>query len=108
MSYAFGDVRHRIRVALTQTHDIVRPTYDIVSQTYDANHRYQLILFMVGGMFSCFSRLFLSGLVNFFKRFLPSDTDIENLMDLKFVCNSLHAIHTFHTRYVLHSVLMDR
>jgi hypothetical protein len=39
MSYVFGDVRHRIRLALSQTYDIVRITYDVVRRTYDVAKR---------------------------------------------------------------------
>ena len=35
MSYANGDLRHRIRLALDQTYDIVGQYYDIVGRTYD-------------------------------------------------------------------------
>jgi hypothetical protein len=35
MSYAKGDLQHRIRLALSQTYDIVGRLYDIVGMPYD-------------------------------------------------------------------------
>jgi hypothetical protein len=43
MLYAKGDLRHRIRLVLAQTYDIVRLTYDIVGQTYDVATTYDIV-----------------------------------------------------------------
>jgi hypothetical protein len=43
MSYAKGDLRHRIRVALAQAYDIVRRSYDIVGETYDVATTYDIV-----------------------------------------------------------------
>jgi hypothetical protein len=42
MSYAKGDLRHRIRLALAQTYDIVGRSYDIVGKTYDVATTYNI------------------------------------------------------------------
>jgi hypothetical protein len=43
MSYANGDLRHRIRLALDQTYDIVGQCYDIVGRTYDMARTYDIV-----------------------------------------------------------------
>jgi hypothetical protein len=43
MSYADGDLRHRIRLALAQTYDIVGQFYDIVGRTYDVATTYNIV-----------------------------------------------------------------
>ena len=43
MSYAKGDLRHRIRLALSQTYDIVGRLYDIVGTTYDVVITYDIV-----------------------------------------------------------------
>jgi hypothetical protein len=43
MSYAKGDLRHRIRLALAQTYDIVGRTYEIVGDTYDVAITYDIV-----------------------------------------------------------------
>ncbi len=43
MSYAEGDLRHRIRLALSQTYDIVGQSYDIVGATYDVETTYDIV-----------------------------------------------------------------
>ena len=45
MSYAKGDLRHRIRLALALTYDLVRLTYDIVlvGETYDVATTYDIV-----------------------------------------------------------------
>jgi hypothetical protein len=42
MSYAKGDLQHRIRLALAQTYDIVGRLYDIVGKTYDVVTTYDI------------------------------------------------------------------
>ena len=43
MSYAKGDLRHRIRLALSQTYDIAGRLYDIVGTTYDVVITYDIV-----------------------------------------------------------------
>jgi hypothetical protein len=43
MSYSKGDLRHRIRLALSQTYDIVGRLYDIVGTTYDVVITYDIV-----------------------------------------------------------------
>ncbi len=43
MSYAKGDLRHRIRLGLSQTYDIVGRLYDIVGTTYDVEITYDIV-----------------------------------------------------------------
>ena len=43
MSYAKGDLRHRIRLALSQTYDIVGQLCDIVGMTYDVVITYDIV-----------------------------------------------------------------
>ncbi len=44
MSYAKGDLRHRIRLALAHTYDTVCLTYDIVGATYDVANTYDIVV----------------------------------------------------------------
>jgi hypothetical protein len=43
MSYAEGDLRHSIRLALAQIYDIVGRFYDIVGRTYDVTTTYNIV-----------------------------------------------------------------
>jgi hypothetical protein len=43
MSYAEGDLRHSIRLALAKTYDIVGWFYDIVGRTYDVTTTYDIV-----------------------------------------------------------------
>jgi hypothetical protein len=43
MSYAKGDLRHRIRLALAQTYDIVGRSYDILGKTYHVATPYDIV-----------------------------------------------------------------
>ena len=43
MSYAKGDLRHRIRLALAQAYDILGRSYDIVGKTYDVATTYDIV-----------------------------------------------------------------
>ena len=43
MSYAEGDLRHRIRLAISQAYDIVGRTYDVVGATYDVATTYDIV-----------------------------------------------------------------
>jgi hypothetical protein len=43
MSYAKGDLRHCIRLALAQTYDIVGWSYDIVDETCDVASTYDIV-----------------------------------------------------------------
>jgi hypothetical protein len=43
MSYAKCDLRHRIRLALTQAYDIEGRFYDIVGRTYDVAATYDIV-----------------------------------------------------------------
>ena len=44
MSYAKGDLRHCIRLALSQIYDIVGRLYDIVDTTYDVVITYDIVV----------------------------------------------------------------
>ena len=43
MPYAKGDLRYRIRLALSQTHDIIGQLYDIIGMTYDVVITYEIV-----------------------------------------------------------------
>ena len=43
MSYAKGDLRHRIRLALDRTYDIVGRYYDIGGRSYDVTATYDIV-----------------------------------------------------------------
>jgi hypothetical protein len=44
MLYAKGDLRHRIRLALSQTYDIVCQLYDVVGTAYDVVITYDIVV----------------------------------------------------------------
>ncbi len=43
MSYAKGNLRHRIRLVLSQTYDTVGQIYDIVGITYNVEITYDIV-----------------------------------------------------------------